>query len=44
MILRPSDFGFESIPELRQFIEGSRNETVGEFLEGNVKFLSQIES
>ena len=35
MILRPSDFGFESIPELRQFIEGSRNETVGEFLAGN---------
>lgn len=33
MNLRPSDFGFESIPELRQFIEGTYNETVGEFLE-----------
>lgn len=33
MNLRPSDFGFESIPELRQFIEGTHNETVGEFLE-----------
>ncbi len=41
MILRPSDFGFESIPELRQFIEGSRNETVGEFLE---RIASHLES
>ena len=41
MILRPSDFGFESIPELRQFSEGSRNETVGEFLE---RIASHLES
>jgi hypothetical protein len=41
MILRPSDFGFESIPELRQFIEGSRNETIGEFLE---RIASHLES
>lgn len=41
MNLRPSDFGFESIPELRQFIEGSRNETVGEFLE---RIASHLES
>lgn len=39
MNLRPSDFGFESIPELRQFIEGSRNETVGEFLERIASYL-----
>lgn len=41
MILRPSDFGFESIPELRQFIEGSRAETVSEFLE---RIASHLES
>lgn len=41
MNLRPSDFGFESIPELRQFIEGPRNETVGEFLE---RIASHLES
>ena len=41
MKLRPSDFGFESIPELRQFIEGPRNETIGEFLE---RVASHLES
>lgn len=41
MNLRPSDFGFESIPELRQFIEGTHNETVGEFLE---RIVSHLES
>ena len=41
MNLRPSDFGFESIPELRQFIEGTHNETVGEFLE---RIASHLES
>lgn len=41
MNLRPSDFGFDSIPELRQFIEGTHNETVGEFLE---RIASHLES
>ena len=42
MKLRPSDFGFESIPELRQFIEGPRNETIGEFLERVASHLESV--